>query len=175
MDYNKFESLLKKAVKESFSTIIKNNNIYSFAIITSEFTDSIIAVANTREYMKNCKKEYEDTPLDCKYLIAEWDYGIETNNKEFENLNEILFNEIFIEKSKEEHLSFESKIFEICLNTLRELRNENFFKNLIKKEIFIMFESMDGSFSKTKLKKIVSSLNDNKYKKEYFEWLASID
>ncbi len=172
-EFIEFKELLKKGLNESFNSVVKANKIYGFGLCTSEFTDSIICVVNTLEHFDSQKIKYKDkkASLGCKFLVAEWDYSINTGNSYFDKLNEMLFNEIFVEKSKEEHLLFEHKIYDICIESLKELKNEACFVQNSEDEIFLTFDSGDNSFNIKELINNIQYLNNNNYVDEYIYWL----
>jgi len=68
---------------------------------------------------------------------------------------------------------FQNKINEKCIEVLEELKNENFFSKLIGKDIFLNFSVIDDDLNKEKQQKIITQLNDNSYKEDYFEWMTT--
>jgi len=56
-------------------------------------------------------------------------------------------------------------------HSLEELKSEDFFKQTVGEDIFLIFTVSDYEFSKRDVKKIVNRPNDNNYNKEYFNWM----
>jgi hypothetical protein len=56
---------------------------------------------------------------------------------------------------------------------LEKLKTENFFKDIVGEDIFLIFSVTEYEFSKKELKNIVARLNDNEYKNEYINWIKT--
>lgn len=62
-------------------------------------------------------------------------------------------------------------MYTACIEVLEKLKNENFFRQITGRDIFLIFTVSDYEFEKQDLKNIIISLNDNEYKREYLEWM----
>ncbi|WP_277115210.1 hypothetical protein [Chryseobacterium sp.] len=56
---------------------------------------------------------------------------------------------------------------------MEKLKNENFFTGITGKDIFLIFTVSDYEFEKKDLKDLIIRLNDNEYKSEYLNWMAT--
>ena len=70
-------------------------------------------------------------------------------------------------------LGNQSELYETCISVLEKLKKENFFKQIIGKDIFLIFTVSDYEFEKKDLKKIIERLNENEYKTEYLNWMKT--
>ena len=71
--------------------------------------------------------------------------------------------------------TFQSQLYETCIGVLEKLKSEDFFKNIVGKDIFLMFTVSEYEFETKDLKKIIKRLNNNTYKTEYLEWMKTWD
>jgi len=77
------------------------------------------------------------------------------------------------EENDEEFEEFQQTLYQTCFEVLLKLKQENFFKNLVGKDIFLMFSVTEYEFDRNKLREMIILLNDNPYQEEYLDWMKT--
>ncbi|MDA4743650.1 hypothetical protein NY599_04210, partial [Enterobacter hormaechei] len=62
---------------------------------------------------------------------------------------------------------------ETCIEVLEKLKQENFFTQITGKEVFLTFTISDYEINSKYIRNLISRLNDNSYKAEYYQWMKS--
>ncbi|MGB0868997.1 MAG: DUF4303 domain-containing protein [Flavobacteriales bacterium] len=178
MDFKVLEDKIEKATKKAFTELYdqhKDEGIYSFSLYSDDGALTVCPAANTFQFLENLKKE-EKNDLDYyKFEPAEWKYESKGAEEEFDEICDILYDELDKEIYSEENtfISFKNQLFDCCINKLKKLKENNFFKNITGNDIFLIFSVSDSDCEH--IKRSVNALNDNHYKTEYFEWTDNED
>lgn len=181
MDFETLKQQIEEAAKKAFLEMYEKHgaeNIYSFALYSDEGAMTVCPSSNTIETLQNVE---QDDAVYYKYEPSEWTYEMQGANEDFNDICTNLRTELEkyeIQYRDEEEYDqwfqeFQSKLYATCIEVLEKLNNENFFKNIIRKDIFLIFTVSDYEFEKQDLKNIIIRLNDNEYKSEYLEWMET--
>lgn len=181
MDFKMLKQQIEEATKKAFLEMYEKHgaeNIYSFALYSDEGAMTVCPSSNT---METLKKIDNDDAVYYKYEPAEWTYEMQGADQEFNDICKVLRTTIeeYEDQYKDEDKydewfrKFQAKLYATCIEVLEKLKNENFFKNSIGKDIFLIFTVSDYEFEKQDLKDIIIRLNDNEYKSEYLEWMET--
>ncbi|OCA67940.1 hypothetical protein BBI01_20860 [Chryseobacterium artocarpi] len=174
MDFETLKQQIEAAARKAFLEMYEKHGaegIYSFALYSDEGAMTVCPSSNTQEMLKEVD---EDDTMYYKYEPAEWTYEMEGADKEFNDICTGLRTEL--EKNDEDDewfQGFQTQLYATCIEVLEKLKNENFFKNIIGKDIFLIFTVSDYEFEKQDLKNIIIRLNDNEYKSEYLDWMET--
>lgn len=172
MDFDILKQQIETAAKNAFLEMYEKHgteNIYSFALYSDEGAMTVCPSSNTLEAIQNID---EDDAVYYKYEPAEWAYEMQGADDEFNNICTQLREELDRNEDNDEWFNeFQGKLYSTCIEVLEKLKNENFFKNITGKDIFLIFTVSDYEFEKQDLKDIIIRLNDNEYKGEYLEWM----
>jgi hypothetical protein len=172
MDFEILKQEIENAAKKAFLEMYEKHgaeNIYSFALYSDEGAMTVCPASNTLEELDT---EDEDDALYYKYEPAEWTYEMEGADKEFNKICAKLRAEL--DKNGDDNdwfEDFQAKLYTTCIEVLEKLKNEDFFKQITGKDVFLFFTVSDYEFDKKDLKEIITRLNDNEYKTEYLEWM----
>lgn len=179
MDFETLKERIEAAAKKAFLEMYEKHgaeNIYSFALYSDEGAMTVCPSSNTLETLKNID---DDDAMYYKFEPAEWTYEMEGADMEFNDICTSLRTELDRHEHRNEDeydewfQDFQSKLYTTCIEVLEKLKNENFFKNSIGKDIFLIFTVSDYEFEKQDLKNIIIRLNDNEYKSEYLDWMET--
>ncbi|BAP30183.1 uncharacterized protein CHSO_1146 [Chryseobacterium sp. StRB126] len=177
MDFEMLKQQIEEAAKKAFLEMFEKHgaeNIYSFALYSDEGAMTVCPSSNTLETLKNIDK---DDAVYYKFEPAEWTYEMKGADQEFNEICDHLRAEL--EKYEDEgeyeewFQEFQTRLYTSCIEVLEKLKNENFFKNIIGKDIFLIFTVSDYEFEKQDLKNIIIRLNDNEHKSEYLDWMET--
>lgn len=179
MNFKELEQKIENATKKAFIEIFnehKNEEIYGFALYSDEGAMTVCPSTNTVAFLKDLDKEeltyYKFEPVEWKYemvgAVEEFndicrDLSAELEKNDYEN--EYEDEEIFI--------AFRNRLFNLCISVLKKLKNEDFFKNIVGKDIFLTFTVSDFEFNNDEIENIIIELNDNDYKEEYLNWMKT--
>ncbi len=183
LDFEKLAVQIEAATRKTFQEMVTNHadeNIYAFALYSDEGAMTVCPAINTVDFLatrpQNDLTYYTFEP-------AEWCYEGGKFGEEFSAISHQLYEEIeTIEdnleevdelENEEEFKEFQQTLYQTCFNVLLKLKQENFFKNLVRKDIFLMFSVTDYEFDRNKLKEMISLLNDNSYRQEYLDWMKT--
>ena len=167
MDFKKLKKDIYRAINIEFEEIVNEYpDVYSFTLDISDCLTSIGVVANTESYLKE-KTDNNINHKDYfyyKYSYVEWDIwkGIEgefnsiaRNIKEYIEKNEFKFvNQDY--SYTDEFLELQSKIFNICVESLKEFSNSKLYKK--HSNIILNFEVREY-FDEDEMIKIFSYFN----------------
>lgn len=158
---------IKHAAKKAFLEIVeqhKDEKIYAFALYSDGGAMTVCPSTNTLDFLD--KKDKNDF-LYYKYEPAEWKYESEGAEAEFDKICKELCKELDkLPDDEDSFETFQTTLFQTCVDVLEELRNDNFFKKIIGEEIFLLF-SVSDSLDEEELIEIVNRLNSQKYATEY--------
>jgi len=183
MDFKKIEQRIEKATKKAFIEMFekhKEEEIYSFSLYSDEGAMTVCPSTNTIDFLKNLnEKEKEELPY-YKFEPAEWKYEMVGADEDFNEIcknlreelekNEFLDNDEYNEKW---FLKFQKDLYQTCINILKKLKKEDFFKKITGRDIFIIFSVSEFEFEKKKIESMITELNDNEYRIEYLEWMKT--
>lgn len=172
MDFGILRQRIEVATKKAFCEMYEKHGtegIYGFALYSDEGAMTVCPSTNTLEMINGVDRE--DVTY-YKYEPAEWKFEMKGADKEFNYICTFLREEL--EKNDEDDewfQNFQAQLYSTCIDVLEKLKNEKFFKDIIGKDIFLIFTVSDYEFEKQDLKDIIIRLNDNEYKSEYLEWM----
>lgn len=171
MDFEILKQQIEAAVKKAFLEMYEKHGaeqIYSFALYSDEGAMTVCPATNTLQMLD----EDDDDLLYYKYEPAEWTYEMEGANDDFNEICTRLRSELDQNSENDEWFEdFQTRLYTACIEVLEKLKNENFFRQITGRDIFLIFTVSDYEFEKQDLKNIIISLNDNEYKREYLEWM----
>lgn len=174
MDFEILKQQIEKAARQAFLELYEKHgaeNIYSFALYSDEGAMTVCPSANTLETLKDIE---EEDAIYYKYEPAEWTYEMQGAEGIFNDICTQLREELERNEDNDEWFNdFQAKLYSTCIEVLEKLKNENFFKNITGRDIFLIFTVSDYEFEKQDLKNIIIRLNDNEYKGEYLEWMET--
>lgn len=174
MNFDLLRQNIEDATKKAFIEMFEKNGadeIYGFALYSDEGAMTVCPSTNTIKHLSTADKEDFDY---YKFEPAEWKYEMQGAEKEFNKICAELRNELDKNEDDDEWFEkFQKQLFDTCIEVLEKLKNEDFFKNIVKKGIFLTFTVSDYEFEKKDLKNIVNRLNENKYKTEYLNWMKT--
>jgi hypothetical protein len=174
MDFEILKQQIENAVRKAFLEVYEKHGaegVYSFALYSDEGAMTVCPAVNTMKVMEMAD---EDDALYYKYEPAEWTYEMKGAEKEFGDICTQLREELDNHDDDDQWFEgFQTKLYSICIEVLEKLRNENFFTKITGKDIFLIFTVSDYEFEEEELKNIIVRLNDNEYKSEYLNWMAT--
>ena len=176
MDFEILRQNIEEATKKAFIEMFEKNGadeIYAFALYSDEDAMTVCPSTNTLKYFSNLDED-EDGMAYYKFSPPEWKYEMQGANKEFSEICSELREELKNNEDEEWFYRFQKQVFNTCIEVLEKLKNENFFKNIVGKDIFLTFTVSDYDFEeKEGFKEILTRLNDNEYKTEYLNWMKT--
>lgn len=184
MNFNELEQKIEIATKKAFIEIFnehKNEEIYSFALYSDGGAMTVCPSANTIDFLKNLNEEEKEELTYYKFEPAEWKYEMSGAVEEFDDICKELRTELEKNDYENEYevedtfVVFRNRLFKLCIKVLKKLKQEGFFKNIVGKEIFLIFTVSDFEFDNDELENIIIELNDNNYKEEYLKWMKTWD
>jgi hypothetical protein len=174
MDFEILSQRIEDAAKKAFIEMFDKHGpeeIYAFALYSDEGAMTVCPATNTLEHLATA--EEDDLPYS-KFEPAEWKYEMQGAAKEFNEISAQLRDELGkIKGNNKRFTEFQKKLFATCIDILEKLKNENFFRKIIGKDIFLAFTISDYDSETKDLKNIISRLNDNEYKSEYLDWMKT--
>ncbi len=184
MNFEELEQKIKNATKKAFIEIFnehKNEEIYGFALYSDGGAMTVCPSTNTVGFLENLDEEEKEELAYYKFEPAEWKYEGAGANEEFDDICKEL--SIELEKNNYENeyededtfVAFRNRLFKLCINVLKKLNKEDFFKNIVGKEVFLTFTVSDFEFDNDELENTIIELNENNYKEEYLEWMKTWD
>jgi hypothetical protein len=174
MNFEILKEKIEDAAKKAFLEMYEKHGaeeIYSFALYSDEGAMTVCPASNTMKVMEGAD---EDDVLYYKYEPAEWAYEMQGADEEFDEICTQLRTELYKHDDDDQWFEgFQTKLYSICIEVLEKLKNENFFTNITGKEVFLIFTVSDYEFDKKDLQDLIIRLNDNDYKSEYLDWMAT--
>ncbi|WP_336664284.1 DUF4303 domain-containing protein [Elizabethkingia meningoseptica] len=174
MDFEILQQKIEDATKKAFLEIYKkaaSEEVYAFALYSDEGAMTVCPSANT---LKHLDKAETDDLAYYKFEPAEWKYEMQGAEEDFNEISASLRKELDEHGNDDEwFMEFQDKLFEICVEVLEKLKNENFFSRITGKDIFLTFTISDYDINNKYIRNLISRLNDNHYKKEYYDWMKS--
>jgi len=175
MDFNRLKQKIEDAAKKAFLELYerhKEEEIYAFALYSDEGAMTVCPSTNTVRFFDEYK--YEDDWIYYKYEPAEWKYEMQGADKGFDEISNELYKEVLkISDDNEAFTTFQQNLYKVCIEVLEKFKNENFFKQITGKDVFLIFTVSDYDFSKKEFENIIVRLNDNAYKTEYLDWIKT--
>ncbi len=176
MNFDMLRQKIEHATKKAFIELFENcgaDEIYGFALYSDGGAMTVCPSTNTLKCLTSFDQNDDLTYY--KFEPAEWKYEALGADKEFDEICYNLRNEL--EKYWDDDKGFEKfrkQLFDTCIEILEKLKNENFFRQIVGKDIFLIFTVSDYEFEINELKDIIVRLNDNEYKVEYLNWMKII-
>lgn len=178
MNFEKLEQKIEKATKQAFIEMFEKHQveeIYAFALYSDGGGMTVCPSTNTMDFLNQLSEEEKKELTYYKFEPAEWKYEMKGADKAFDEICEELRTEREKNDFENESLfvNFRNRLFQTCINALKKLKQEDFFKNIIGKDVFLLFSVSDYEFESKELENIIITLNDNGYKEEYLEWMKT--
>ncbi|RQO41539.1 hypothetical protein DBR39_02600 [Chryseobacterium sp. KBW03] len=174
MDFEILKQQIENAAKKAFLEVYEKHGaegIYSFALYSDEGAMTVCPAANTMKVMETAD---EDDILYYKYEPAEWIYEMKGADKEFNEICTQLRTELDKHDDDDQWFEgFQTTLYSTCIEVLEKLKNENFFTQITGKDVFLIFTVSEYEFETKDLQDIIIRLNDNEYKSEYLDWMAT--
>lgn len=174
MNFEILQQNIEKATKKAFLEIVDTcgaGDIYAFALYSDEGAMTVCPSTNTLKHLENAD---QDDLAYCKFEPAEWKYEMKGADQEFNEICDQLRAELDQNEEDDEwFLHFQKKLYDTCIDVLEKLKNENFFKQIIGKDIFLTFTVSEYEFENNYIKDIINRLNDNEYNREYLDWMKT--
>lgn len=109
-----------------------------------------------------------------KFEPAEWKYEMQGADQEFNEISNLLREELDKHSDDDDwFLDFQDKLYETCIEVLEKLKQESFFTQITGKEVFLTFTISDYEINSKYIRNLISRLNDNHYKAEFYQWMKS--
>lgn len=175
-DVKKLEQKIETATREAFQEMVEKHQqerIYAFALYSDEGAMTVCPSTNTMDYLET-KPNNDFTYY--KFQPAEWKYEGDGADKKFAKICNKLYKEVEKDKYDDDESLFEdfqNELYQTCIGVLKKLKQENFFKNILGYDIFLMFSVTDYEQDRNFLAQTITSLNENPYRDEYLEWMKT--
>jgi len=186
MNFTELKEKIMFATKQAFIEMYEKHGeerIYAFALYSDEGAMTVCPATNTLDYLETEKKKdsdlddfdmFDETDLKYyKFEPAEWKYEMMGADKLFNEISKQCYDEADKSEENDEFDSYQNQLYNTCIEVLEELKSANFFKQITGNDIFLFFTVTDYEFGKREVKKIIKTLNDNKYNKEYLDWMKT--
>jgi len=183
MNFIELERKIEKATKKAFIEMFdkhKGGGIYGFSLYSDEGAMTVCPSTNTIDFLNKLDDEEKKELTYYKFEPAEWKYEMIGADEDFNEIckdlrielekNEYLDND---EYNEEWFLKFQKYLYQICINILKKLKDENFFRKITGKDIFLIFSVSEFEFESKKIESMITDLNDNEYRYEYLEWMKT--
>lgn len=175
-NFKKLKKDIEWATKKAFQDMVDQHQaerIYAFALYSDEGAMTVCPATNTLDFLatqpKNDLTYY-------KFESVEWNYEGDGADDEFSTICNTLFDEVEAEKYEDDEALFEEfqiKLYQTCYDVLLKLKKEDFFKNILGYDIFLIFNVTDFEFDTDFLIQMITELNDNDYRDEYLNWMKT--
>lgn len=185
-DFDNLAIKIEAATRKAFQEIVADHadeGIYAFALYSDEGAMTVCPSTNTKEFLATAPQR------DLVYYTfepAEWRYEADGADKEFNKICNELYDAIEADfpedddedsddddEDDEEFLEFQQTLYQTCIAVLLKLKQEDFFRKLVGRDIFLMFSVTDYEYDREKLKDMITLLNDNPYRQEYLDWMKT--
>lgn len=178
MNFIELKSEIEVATRNAFLEMFKEHEkegIYAFALYSDEGAMTVCPATNTLEHLE---KQSKDDYLLVKYEPAEWKYEGQGASELFDNICKLCFKKVSEMEENDKIYErdfgkYQNQLYETCIEVLEKLKSENFFKQIVGKDVLLLFTATEYVFKKEKYQEIITRLNDNDYKKEYLNWLET--
>ncbi|AVF49094.1 MULTISPECIES: DUF4303 domain-containing protein [Elizabethkingia] len=183
LDFEKLAIEIEAATRKSFQEIVANHaaeNIYAFALYSDEGAMTVCPATNTMDFLVT---RPQDDLTYYTFEPAEWCYEGSRPGDGFSAISHQLYEAIeaieedqedeYDDDNDEEFEEFQQTLYQTCFEVLLKLKKENFFRNLVGKDIFLMFSVTDYEFDRNKLREMIILLNYNPYQQEYLDWMKT--
>ncbi|MTG98213.1 DUF4303 domain-containing protein [Myroides albus] len=188
IDFKALAIQIEAATRKAFQEIVTvhgSEDIYGFALYSDEGAMTVCPSTNTQDYLETKpKQDY----VYYKYEPAEWCYEGDGADEDFSAICNTLYNalegdfwaeeedfkeEEYEEIDDEEFEAFQQTLYQTCIAVLVKLKQEEFFKQIVGKDIFLMFSVTDYEYDRQELEEMIITLNDNPYQQEYLDWMKT--
>lgn len=174
-DLKKLELKIETATREAFQEMVEKHKqecIYAFALYSDEGAMTVCPSTNTMNYLET--KPNNDLTY-YKFQPAEWKYEGDGADKKFAKICNKLYKEVEKDKYDDDSLfeDFQNELYQTCIEVLKKLKQENFFKDILGYDIFLMFSVTDYEQDRKLLAQTIANLNENPYRDAYLEWMKT--
>jgi hypothetical protein len=184
MDFVELKRKIEIATRQVISDMFEKHGkdeICAFALCSDGGAWTVVPSTNTKKHIDKQRAANEvDDLLYYKYETAEWEYECEGESADelFDEICELCRNEVPLppweldsEIAKRDFENFQNQLFETCIEVLEKLKSENFFKQIVGKDILLLFTASDHDFSKKEYREIVTRLNDGEILNDCLDWI----
>ncbi|WP_282628392.1 DUF4303 domain-containing protein [Empedobacter sedimenti] len=175
-DFKKLENKIEEATKKAFQEMVaqhQSERIYAFALYSDEGAMTVCPATNTLNFLET---QPENDLTYYKYEPAEWNYEGDGADDDFSEICNLLYDEVEDEKYEDDEElfgKFQQKLYQTCIDILLKLKNENYFKDIVGYDIFLIFSVTDYEQHRASLSQTISLLNENPYRDEYLNWMKT--
>ncbi|MCT3950056.1 DUF4303 domain-containing protein [Elizabethkingia anophelis] len=174
MNFQTLKHKIETATKKAFLEIYEkagSEDLYAFALYSDEGAMTVCPSANS---LKHLKKTPTNDITYYKFEPSEWKYEMQGADQEFNEISTLLREELDKHGNDDDwFLDFQDKLYETCVEVLEKLKQENFFTQITGKEVFLTFTISDYEINSKYIRNLISRLNDNSYKAEFYQWMKS--
>jgi hypothetical protein len=167
--YELFRSELKKTAKQLFGEFIKTHNreeICGFALYSDDSAMSISAALNTYKHLDESRKEEPGYDSYFRFSPNEWEYDF-LESKEMDDLSDFLKQGLF-QTPKKQFIEHRYKIYNIIVDILKDLKEENLFCEL--KDDFVLIFAITDFFDLELEVAAIKKLNSDDIAQEFEVW-----
>jgi len=183
MNFEELEKKIETATRKAFIEMFekhKDEEIYSFSLYSDEGAMTVCPSTNTIDFLNDLDEEEKQQLAYYKFEPAEWKYEMQGADENFNEISKDLRNELekneYLENEEYNEVwfvQFQKNLYQTCINILKKLKNESFFKKITGKDIFIIFSVSDYEFKLEEIENMITELNDNEYRTEYLKWMKT--
>jgi hypothetical protein len=174
MNFDSLQQQIEAATKKAFTEMVEQHGteeICAFALYSDEGAMTVCPSTNTQQHLATA--EPDDLPY-AQFEPAEWKYEMQGADKEFNAICDLLRHELeMVEDDDESFIQFRRNLYNTCIAVLEKLKQEQFFRQIVGKDIFSTFSVSDYDFETDELVAIITRLNDDEYKTAYLDWMAT--
>jgi len=187
MDFAALKRKIEAAAREAFTEMVrlhKDEGIYAFALYSDEGAMTVCPSTNTLPHL--AEQDEGDGDLYFKFTPAEWKYEMQGADAAFDEIS-TLAREYVLSIGEEEEgnndeiednrefTAFQHGLYEACIEVLEKLKQEGFFRKALGQDVFLTFEVSDHDMEEDRIRKIITRLNDGRYRDEYLAWMKTWD
>jgi hypothetical protein len=187
MNFAELKKKIEIATKQAFLEMFEKHGkegICAFSLDSDEGAWTVGPATDTTKHLEERLAEDEYDDLWLKYGTPEWEYEGDGADELFGEICELCRNEVqemckgkivyhLKGEDKENFEKFQRQLFETCIEVLEKLKSENFFKQIVGKDILLLFSVSEYDFSKKEYAEIVARLNDNEIRNECLDWIKT--
>lgn len=170
--------IIESATRKAFIEMVelhKGERIYAFALYSDEGAMTVCPSTNTLDFLDT---RPQSNPPYYKYEPAEWKYEGDGADVDFSVICGELFDEVENEKYYEDEDGvlfevFQSQLYKTCVEVLIKLKKENFFRDVLGYDIFLMFSVTDFELDRSFLTEMIIALNEDPYRTEFLNWMKT--
>lgn len=181
MKITELKGKIENAARQAFLEMFEKHGeegICAFALYSDGGAWTVCPATNTTEHLEEEIKNDSEDEYYYLYETAAWKYECVGADKLFDEICKFCGDTVCAMKKNEktyekEFSTFQKLLFDTCVEVLEKLKSENFFKQIVGKEILLLFTVSDHDFSTKDFERIVTRLNDGKYRDDCLDWIKT--